>query len=225
MGRLEFENFFFAVPDFSAPTPGLAHRAYWTKPGVSVDLCCGQGKNLPPLARHSGKVIAVDLSDLALREAKQRLRLENGRVPKHVQFWQDDARKLFVPTHDFLVYAGNLFLAKPNRIGKTLGRLQAPARPGAVHFLTAYAEGAWAPHATPRTYALAESETVQARPLHEVVRTVEQAYVGWNLLRMRTRIVRVPVMRDGRNYFWKGKEVIFEFRKPKDEKVTKTRPA
>jgi SAM-dependent methyltransferase len=56
----------------SAPNQFVRARVADSEPGVAIDLACGNGRNAVWLARRGWQVIGVDISTVALDQARQR---------------------------------------------------------------------------------------------------------------------------------------------------------
>lgn len=55
-------------------------------PESFLDLGCGNGRNALPLARMGYNVTGMDISKVALKQAKEKLKLESGEVQKKAKF-------------------------------------------------------------------------------------------------------------------------------------------
>jgi cyclopropane fatty-acyl-phospholipid synthase-like methyltransferase len=101
-------------------------------PGRAIDLGCGAGSNSVFLARHGFETVGVDLSEIALRMARERAR--TAGVSDHLRFVRADLTAEELPgvpgPFDLLVDYGTLddLVGRPRRaMAELITRL---ARPG-----------------------------------------------------------------------------------------------
>lgn len=112
--------------------PFLLQRAAETG-GPVLEIGCGSGRLLAPLARAGYDVTGVDVSPEMLARAEARLAAEPAGVGRRVRLLAGDARTLQLPDETFslIVFGYNTFMHLDEAAaGATLKRLRPLLRPG-----------------------------------------------------------------------------------------------
>jgi tellurite methyltransferase len=109
------------------PAPLLTSHAHLLTGGVALDLACGLGQNSIWLARHNYRVLAVDVSGVAL--AYGRAEAARQGVGERIQWLQSDMDHWTMPTAAFNLIAVFRFLDR-----RLYRAIPAGLRPGGLLF-------------------------------------------------------------------------------------------
>lgn len=110
---------------------GLARAA----PGPALELGCGTGRLLAPLAREGIEVTGLDLSKAMLAEAKRQLKREPKPVRKRVTLVQGDMTDFALESQFglvFIAFRSFMMLDTPEAQRRCLARIHRHLRPGGV---------------------------------------------------------------------------------------------
>lgn len=110
---------------------GLAKGA----PGPALELGCGTGRLLVPLAREGIEVTGLDLSEAMLSEAKRQLKREPKQVRKRVTLVHGDMADFSLEGQFgliFIAFRSFMMLATPEAQRRCLARIHRHLRPGGI---------------------------------------------------------------------------------------------
>ncbi len=82
-------------PRKESPHAWLVHHLWRVRPGLALDIACGMGRDSIWLARHGFRVHAVDISGVALQEARRRAR--RAGVADRIAFVVADLTRFALP--------------------------------------------------------------------------------------------------------------------------------
>ena len=122
------------VSPFDQGTENPLFEELLTVPDASrktvADLGCGVGTLVPFLARHFGRVAAVDFSEGMLRRARRRVRRRNA------SFHRADLADLsrFRGAFDAAVSVNSILAPSPRKVNRILRQIRATLKPGGMFF-------------------------------------------------------------------------------------------
>jgi SAM-dependent methyltransferase len=126
MNRLDWDARYSAEPSLWGAEPNQFVRARLAElePGVALDLACGNGRNAMWLARRGWRVTGVDISAVALEQARSR----SAELGVEVDWQHADVREWAPPAAVDLALIAYLHLPLPELIGvlRTAGRALRP---------------------------------------------------------------------------------------------------
>ena len=136
VNRLDWDARYSAEPSLWGAEPNQFVRARLAElePGVALDLACGNGRNAMWLARRGWRVTGVDISAVALQQARSR----SAELGVDVHWQHGDVREWAPPAAVDLALIAYLHLPRPELVGvlRAAGRA---LRPGGRLFYVGHA--------------------------------------------------------------------------------------
>lgn len=116
---------------------GLIVRLAANNPGPILEMGCGTGRLLLPLARLGHVIVGIDNSKAMLAHARKKIAMEKEAVQSRIELIYDDMTEFDMPSHfGLILYSHNTLMHfDRNQLNKSMERSAHNCIPGGILFL------------------------------------------------------------------------------------------